>query len=205
MFCKNCGNKLDEDALFCMNCGVKVAADASSKYCAHCGNELEADAVFCMECGNRIHEVQKEPEKGTKPEPENVKEETAESTEQNEEPVNNLSSADVASENGNEVASVHDGISEEEYPEEEPQKNSELKTSASTYSTTQEISGKVDFQRNDDTGKSSDTESTIDNIDVVKENDSANQAKDINVGKTLAAVFVLIIIILVIIGLMQNG
>ena len=122
MFCKNCGNKLDEDALFCMNCGVKVAADASSKYCAHCGNELEADAVFCMECGNRIHEVQKEPEKGTTPEPENVKEETAESTEQNEEPVNNLSSADVASENGNEAASVHDEISEEEYSEEEPQK-----------------------------------------------------------------------------------
>ena len=80
-----------------------------------------------------------------------------------------------------------------------------MKTSALTYSTIQEISGKVDFQRNDDTGKSSDTESTIDNIDVVKENDSANQAKDINDGKTLAASAFVLIIILVIIGLMQNG
>ena len=56
MFCKNCGNKLDDDALFCMNCGVKIADDTSSKYCAHCGNALDDDALFCMNCGNRIKE-----------------------------------------------------------------------------------------------------------------------------------------------------
>lgn len=56
MFCRNCGNKLEEDALFCMNCGVKISDDTSSKYCVHCGNELEEDAVFCMKCGNRVRE-----------------------------------------------------------------------------------------------------------------------------------------------------
>ena len=62
MFCKNCGNKLDDDALFCMNCGVKIADDTSSKYCAHCGNALDADALFCMNCGNRIKEEQPQTE-----------------------------------------------------------------------------------------------------------------------------------------------
>lgn len=62
MFCKNCGNKLDDDALFCMNCGVKITDDTSSKYCAHCGNALDADALFCMNCGNRIKEEQPQTE-----------------------------------------------------------------------------------------------------------------------------------------------
>ena len=55
MFCENCGNKLDADALFCTSCGVKISENPTKKFCSHCGNVLEEDAVFCMMCGNRIH------------------------------------------------------------------------------------------------------------------------------------------------------
>ena len=79
MFCKNCGNKLDDDALFCMNCGVKLSDATTSKYCGYCGNKLESDAVFCISCGKKIHV--EEPQANTnavKPiESENVKEESA--------------------------------------------------------------------------------------------------------------------------------
>ena len=74
MFCKNCGHKLDDDAIFCMNCGVKVAEDSSSNYCANCGNELEADAVFCVNCGNRVNEEQAQAATENKVESENVRE-----------------------------------------------------------------------------------------------------------------------------------
>ena len=54
MFCTNCGNKVDEDAVFCMNCGVKLSDNLSNKHCFNCGVEIEADALFCTKCGNRI-------------------------------------------------------------------------------------------------------------------------------------------------------
>lgn len=31
MFCKNCGNKLEEDALFCTNCGARINENTESK------------------------------------------------------------------------------------------------------------------------------------------------------------------------------
>lgn len=58
MYCKNCGAKLDNDALFCMNCGVKITDNYSIKFCSTCGNKLEDDAIFCSKCGNKIYEEQ---------------------------------------------------------------------------------------------------------------------------------------------------
>mgnify|MGYP002859607148 CR=1 FL=1 len=91
MFCKNCGSKLDDDAIFCMNCGVKIADDSSSKYCFHCGNEIESDAVFCANCGSKIREAQKEPEEKNDAAPTSEKEEPVEAPEQNEGPVESSS------------------------------------------------------------------------------------------------------------------
>ena len=56
MHCRNCGSKLDDDALFCMNCGVKLSETLTSKYCFQCGNKLDEDAVFCTKCGRRLEE-----------------------------------------------------------------------------------------------------------------------------------------------------
>lgn len=54
MFCKNCGNQLDEDSCFCTKCGNKVENDLTAKFCVHCGSKLDDDSVFCMKCGGRI-------------------------------------------------------------------------------------------------------------------------------------------------------
>lgn len=54
MYCTNCGNKVDEDALFCTNCGVKLSDNLQNKYCCSCGTKFEDDASFCIKCGRKI-------------------------------------------------------------------------------------------------------------------------------------------------------
>lgn len=54
MFCRNCGIKLDEDAVFCMNCGVKISDKSKQNFCSYCGTELVNGAVFCIKCGAKI-------------------------------------------------------------------------------------------------------------------------------------------------------
>ena len=56
MFCKNCGSKLDNDAIFCTNCGKKLSDVFTAKYCVACGVKLDDDAVFCSNCGYKVHE-----------------------------------------------------------------------------------------------------------------------------------------------------
>ena len=56
MFCKNCGSKLDNDAIFCTNCGKKLSDVFTAKYCVACGVKLDGDAVFCSNCGYKVHE-----------------------------------------------------------------------------------------------------------------------------------------------------
>lgn len=56
MFCKNCGSKLDDDAIFCTNCGKELSDVFTVKYCVACGVKLDDDAVFCSNCGYKVHE-----------------------------------------------------------------------------------------------------------------------------------------------------
>ena len=56
MFCKNCGSKLDDDAIFCTNCGKKLSDVFTAKYCVACGVKLDDDTVFCSNCGYKVHE-----------------------------------------------------------------------------------------------------------------------------------------------------
>lgn len=49
MYCKNCGEQLNDNQAICLKCGVKVG-DGSS-FCANCGNASTPDAVVCLNCG----------------------------------------------------------------------------------------------------------------------------------------------------------
>ena len=108
MFCKNCGNKLDDDSQFCMNCGAKVSDTALAKYCAYCGSELEDDAAFCMNCGNRVNEEQAQTETENKVESESVKveEKSAEQDAQNDKPLSDVEVEKTISEKETVVAPV---------------------------------------------------------------------------------------------------
>lgn len=54
MFCKNCGNSLDDDAIFCSNCGSKLSEIQITKFCMNCGTALDEDSVFCSNCGCKV-------------------------------------------------------------------------------------------------------------------------------------------------------
>ena len=49
MYCKNCGQQIDDNAAFCTNCGF--AKNTGSKYCPNCGKEIVPGAAVCTNCG----------------------------------------------------------------------------------------------------------------------------------------------------------
>ncbi|MFV0498130.1 MAG: TM2 domain-containing protein [Candidatus Fimivivens sp.] len=50
MYCKNCGNAMENQAVICVKCGVQ--AGTGSKYCQNCGREAaQPNAVVCTYCG----------------------------------------------------------------------------------------------------------------------------------------------------------
>lgn len=52
MFCKNCGNELNENAVACMGCGF--AKGTGEKFCANCGKEVNPGAAICTNCGASV-------------------------------------------------------------------------------------------------------------------------------------------------------
>lgn len=52
MYCKNCGNKLVDNAAVCVKCGF--AKGSGSKYCPNCGQILTEGAGFCVSCGASV-------------------------------------------------------------------------------------------------------------------------------------------------------
>ena len=56
MYCKSCGNKLDDDAVFCTKCGTHKDTMISYFYCEKCGSKFNKGAAFCTECGTPIPE-----------------------------------------------------------------------------------------------------------------------------------------------------
>lgn len=52
MFCKNCGNEINDNAVACMNCGF--AKGTGEKYCANCGREINPGAAICIGCGAAV-------------------------------------------------------------------------------------------------------------------------------------------------------
>lgn len=49
MFCRNCGNQVDERAIACPKCGVNPRDGIS--FCQNCGKSMPANGVVCMNCG----------------------------------------------------------------------------------------------------------------------------------------------------------
>lgn len=49
MYCKNCGELMNDNQAICIKCGVKVGG--GNAYCANCGQTISPDADVCMNCG----------------------------------------------------------------------------------------------------------------------------------------------------------
>lgn len=49
MFCRNCGNDMDNQAVVCVKCGVPKLK--GNNYCHNCGDPINASAQVCVKCG----------------------------------------------------------------------------------------------------------------------------------------------------------
>ena len=49
MYCKNCGNTINENAAICVQCGC--ATGTGSNYCPTCGQPTAPGAAVCTNCG----------------------------------------------------------------------------------------------------------------------------------------------------------
>ena len=53
MFCKNCGNQMDDLAVVCTKCGVAVGTGAN--FCPNCGQQTVQGALVCINCGAALN------------------------------------------------------------------------------------------------------------------------------------------------------
>ena len=49
MYCKYCGEQMNDNQNVCLKCGV--ATGTGNAYCANCGNRVNPEAVICVNCG----------------------------------------------------------------------------------------------------------------------------------------------------------
>lgn len=49
MFCRNCGNAMDRNAIVCVKCGVPKGS--GNAYCPNCGKGTNPNAAVCLNCG----------------------------------------------------------------------------------------------------------------------------------------------------------
>ena len=61
MYCKNCGEKLNEGVNFCFNCGFK--SGEGQGYCDRCG--VKVNSATCNNCGNVIEGYNEELNRNT--------------------------------------------------------------------------------------------------------------------------------------------
>ena len=52
MFCKNCGEAMNENQAICIKCGVETGK--GNAFCANCGKPVEPNADVCLNCGVAI-------------------------------------------------------------------------------------------------------------------------------------------------------
>lgn len=52
MYCKQCGEQMNDNQAICLKCGVKTGE--GSNYCANCGNQVTPNAEVCLSCGVAI-------------------------------------------------------------------------------------------------------------------------------------------------------
>ena len=56
MFCKNCGEQMNDNQAICLKCGVKTGEGNS--FCPNCGKEVAANAEVCLSCGVALKKAQ---------------------------------------------------------------------------------------------------------------------------------------------------
>ena len=49
MYCRNCGEAMNDNQAVCLKCGVE--AGTGNSFCPNCGNAVNPEAVFCVSCG----------------------------------------------------------------------------------------------------------------------------------------------------------
>ncbi len=49
MYCKQCGEQMNDNQAICLKCGVKTGEGNS--FCANCGNTVAPNAEVCLSCG----------------------------------------------------------------------------------------------------------------------------------------------------------
>lgn len=59
MFCKNCGNQLDDAVASCPNCGT--VRGVGNNFCPNCGARVEPGAAFCATCGMQFAQPAMQP------------------------------------------------------------------------------------------------------------------------------------------------
>ena len=52
MYCKNCGNQMDENAVVCVKCGCAKGTGIS--FCPNCGRPIAPNAAECTSCGSAL-------------------------------------------------------------------------------------------------------------------------------------------------------
>ncbi len=55
MFCKNCGEAMNDNQAICLKCGVKTGE--GNGYCANCGGSIDPNASVCLKCGVAVKKV----------------------------------------------------------------------------------------------------------------------------------------------------
>lgn len=49
MYCRNCGQEMNDNQAICLGCGVKVGE--GNAFCSNCGKEVAPNAEVCLNCG----------------------------------------------------------------------------------------------------------------------------------------------------------
>lgn len=49
MYCKNCGEQMNDNQAICLKCGVKTGQ--GNGFCANCGQPVAPEAEVCLSCG----------------------------------------------------------------------------------------------------------------------------------------------------------
>lgn len=55
MYCKNCGNQMDDVAVVCVKCGAQKGSGQS--FCQNCGNPVVPGAFACTTCGAPLNTI----------------------------------------------------------------------------------------------------------------------------------------------------
>ena len=62
MYCRNCGEQMNDNQAICLKCGVAVGTGKA--FCKHCGKPVNENAAVCLSCGCKIEDEKDKTEAG---------------------------------------------------------------------------------------------------------------------------------------------